>query len=192
MAVTPYEFGLDGFTFPVPECDCPEAVVVSTTPTVALCDDLVAYLTALATPGVSDSYERAYFVRTADSDDAELKLVVGRRVRICPSLPEAYTYEGYTRGEDIYTHKVSVLVETRYTDAAGDPTTDWIDEQTDWVYTNIVLGFDFDKRDGNGPAFNRNLVTQGAQTQLFDLDTLLKSGLFSSQVDITFQELVDV
>lgn len=163
---------------------------MATLPTRTLCADLVTYLTALAAPGADDSYARCYFVRTADANDAALQLLTGRRVRIAPSLPNAYTYEALTRGGDLYTHRISVLIEKRYTDAAGDPPTSWFDTQVDWVYTNIVLGFDFDKRDGALPTFNRQLTTVVADVQLFDLDTVLKSGLFSSVVEITFNELV--
>ncbi len=167
---------------------------MATLPTRELCADLATYLVEqVPTAGVApNSVTREYYVRTSDKDDAALVQISGRRVTIAPTLPNSYSYEPETRGKDRYTHRISVLVEKRYTDA-GDPTRAWLDTEVDWVYTNIVLMFDFDKRDGNGPTFNRQLVTLFADVQLFDLTDLLAHGkLFSSQVDIVFQELVDV
>lgn len=158
-------------------------------PTRELCADLVTYLAALAPPGPTDSYDRAYFIRTADANDASLQQLTGRRVRIAPSLPTAYSYEALTRGGDLYTHHISVIVEKRWPDR-GDPQREWMDAEVDWVYENIVLGFDFDNRALNGPSFNRMVTTVSAEVSLFELDTLLRSSLFSSIVDITFNELV--
>ncbi len=162
------------------------------TPTLELCDDLVDELITAWGPVSPDSVTRAYWSRIADVEDTALALTSGRKVTIAPSLPQAYSYEPANRGEDLYTHRVSVLVEKRYTDAAGDPTTAWIDAQIDWVYTYIVQGFDWDFRDGSIPTFNRNIVTVSAEVQLFEHDLIRHDKLFSSQVDITFQELVDV
>lgn len=165
---------------------------MATLPTLTLCDDLVTVLTAAATPGPKDSYQREYFVRHADAEDPELKVGDGRKVTIAPSNPNAYSYEPATRGEDNYTHRVSVLIEKRCVDA-GDVARDWLDTEVNWVYTNIVLGFDWDFRTGAIPTFNRNLVTISADVKLFDIDDLLSRGkLFSSQVDLVFNELVDV
>lgn len=163
-----------------------------TTPTLALCDDLVDQLVTAWGPSSPDSVTRAYWVRTSDVEDTALALTTGRKVTIAPSLETSYSYEAFDRGEDLYTHHVSVVVEKRYTDAAGDPTTAWIDAQVDWVYTYIVQGFDWDYRTTAAtPQFNRKLVTLNANVQTFHPDLIRHDKLFSSQVDITFQELVD-
>ncbi len=167
---------------------------MATLPTLTLCDDLAAYLVA-AVPAANaspNSVQRVYWTETADAEDTALALLDGRRVTIAPSHPQTYTYEAHTRGGDLYTHHVSVLVEKRYTDT-GDPPRAWIDAEVNWVYTNIVLGFDYDKRDGNGPTFNRQLSTVSADVKIFSLDDLLAHGkLFSSQIDLIFNELVAV
>lgn len=168
---------------------------MATAPTLTLCDALVEYLTTqVAEAGAApNSVRREYFIRIADKDDEALEQTDGRRVTIAPTLPNAYSYEGHTRGEDLYTHQISVLVTERYPETVtGDATRAWLDERVNWVYTNVVLLFDFDKRSDNGPSFNRNLVTLSAEVQLFDLDTLVGRGkLFLSQVDLTFHEIVD-
>ncbi len=165
---------------------------MATLPTLTLCDDLAALLLAnVPAQGASpNSVQRVYWTDTADAEDVALALLDGRRVTIAPSHPQTYTYEPHTRSGDLYTHHVSVLVEKRYTDN-GDPPRAWIDAEVNWVYTNVVLGFDFDNRTTNGPSFNRQLTTVSADVKIFDLEDLLAHGkLFSSQIDILFNELV--
>lgn len=161
------------------------------TPTLTLCADLVTELKSEWGPTGADSADWAFFVQTADSEDPALAITTGRKVTICPTLENAYSYEPATRGEDLYTHRISVLTEKRYQDP-GDPPRAWIKGEVDWVYTYIVLGFDWDFRTGSIPTFNRKLVTLSSNVQLFDIEDLLEHGkLFSSQVDIVFQELID-
>lgn len=168
---------------------------MATLPTLTLCDGLVDTLRTAWAPAAPDEVRRHYFVRTASADDEQSELTEGRRVTIAPATDVgAYSYEGHTRGKDLYTHRVSVLTEERYPESlSGDPTRDWLDERVNWVYTNVVQLFDFDKRDGNGPSFNRLLATLTIDVQVFDMEDLLSRGkLFSSQVDFVFQELVSV
>ena len=166
-----------------------EAAGSGAVPTRTLCANLVAQLESTWVPASPDSVTRAYYVRTADSDDAALAQTSGRRVTIAPSLPGAYSYTPENRGCDRYTHNVSVLIEKRYT-TAGDVPTSWIDTEVDWIYNYIVLGFDWDNRTGASCPFNPLLVTDSAEIQLLDLSDLLTAKLFSCQVDIVFHELV--
>lgn len=155
------------------------------TPTLILCDDLVTALQAAWTEGSDDAAERCYFKRIADVDEPTLKLV-GRKVYI---MPAGYDNGPATRGEDEFVHNVNVLTVKRFTDA-GDPTTAWIDEQVDWVYTYIVQGFDYSH---DGPAsFNKKLVTLSAAVQVCDVEKLVSGGkLFYSLVELVFSEIRD-
>ena len=157
----------------------------ATTPTLVLCDALVTALQAAWTEGADDAAERVYFKRIADVGDTALRLV-GRKVYV---MPTGYDNGAATRGEDEYIHNVAVLVVKRYTDA-GDPTTAWIDEQVDWVFTYIVQGFDYSH---DGPAsFNKKLITLSAAVQVCDVEKLVSGGkLFYSLVELVFSEIRD-
>lgn len=154
------------------------------TPTLLLCDDLVSALQNDWAPTGNDGVERHYFKRFGDGDDTALKLQ-GRRVVI---FPTGYENSPADRGEDDYTHRVSVLTVERYTDA-GDPTRDWIDERVDFVFTRVVQGFNW----GSAPPdWNKKLLTVSAEVQLCDVEKLVGGGkLFFALVDLVFSELRD-
>lgn len=155
-----------------------------TTPTIVLCDGLVSALEAAWSPVAPSGVERAYFVRLGDGEDGSTRLD-GRRVVV---FPTRYGLQAETRGEDGYTHEVTVLAAERYPDA-GDPTRDWLDERVDWVHEQVVKGFDFG-RDGP-PAWNPMLYTLSADVQVLDLEKLLGGGkLFYAVVEFQFLELV--
>lgn len=158
---------------------------MATTPTLVLCDNLVAALQAAWTEGAYDAVERVYFKRIADVEDPTLKLV-GRKVYV---MPTGYDNGPVTRGEDEFTHNVSVLVVERYTDA-GDPATAWIDTRVDFVYDHIVQGFDYSH---DGPAsFNKKLVTLSAAVQVCDVEKLVSGGkMFYSLTELVFSEIRD-
>jgi len=160
---------------------------VATTPTLKLCDDLVTALTAAWSPVSPDGVERCYFKRIGDPDDANTKLT-GRKVFI---FPTAYATAGATRGENEYTHRVSVLTVERFPAATpGDPTTAWVDDRVDFVHTYVVKGFDYSE-DGP-PSFNRKLLTLSAEVaEVCDPEKLVTGNrLFYCLVDLVFSELV--
>lgn len=154
-----------------------------TTPTLVLCNDLVAALVAAWEPTGSDGAERAYFKRIADAGGGAHELL-GRRVVIYPS---DYSLDGATRGEDEITHTVTADVFERYA-GDGDPPTEWTDERVDFVWTRIVKGFDFGN-DGP-PAWNPKLVTRSVDVSVCDVNRLVGSGsLFFSRVELVFAEV---
>lgn len=155
-----------------------------TTPTLTLCDQLVAALEASWSPVSPSGVERCYFKRLGDGDDATTKLE-GRRVLV---VPTGYDNGPETRGEDGYVHRVSVLTVERYTDA-GDPPTEWTDERVDFVFDEIVQGFDFGRQP---PSWNAKLVTLSAAVQVCDVEKLVTGGkLFYSLVEFEFAEIID-
>jgi hypothetical protein len=152
-----------------------------TTPTLILCDDLVAALVAAWEPEGDDGAERAYFKRFGDGQAIYSKLK-GRRVVI---FPTGYTNEPADRGTDEFEHRVSVQILERYV-PDGDPTTEWTDERVDWVYEMIAEGFDYGRE---VPAWNPRLWTKSADVVVCDIDTLVTGGkVFLSQVDFVFGE----
>lgn len=154
-----------------------------TTPTLELCDDLVAHLLAgWADRGPKDGAERRYFARISDEGAARIE---GRRVFV---FPTKYDNGPENRGEDLFVHEIAVLVAERYTDA-GDPPTEWIDERVDWVYEHVVQGLDFARET---PAWNGGLSTTSADTQVADIEKLTTGGkLFYSLVQLVFAEVRD-
>ncbi len=156
------------------------------TPTLILCDDLIAaLLLAWTDKGADDGAERCYFKRIGDIDRPETKLV-GRKVFL---FPTHYDNGPTTRGEDEFIHNVSALVVERYTDDAGDPPTDWTDDRVDFVYNQIVQGFDFGRE---SPSWNRKLTTLSANVMVCDVEKLTSGGkLFYSLTELVFSEIRD-
>ena len=159
---------------------------MASTPTITLCDGLVTALLAAWTEGLNDGVTRCYFKRIGDIDRPETRLV-GRQVFI---FPTDYDNGPVTRREDEFIHNVSVLVVERYTDAAGDPPTAWIDTRVDFVYDQIVQGFDFSH---DGPAsWNKKLTTLSANVTVCDVEKLTGGGkLFYSMTELVFSEIRD-
>lgn len=152
-----------------------------TTPTLTLCDQLVAALVAAWEPVSPSGVERVYFKRIADAEDPNLKLV-GRKVYV---FPTHYDNGPEVRGRDEYLHDVSVLVVERYPDA-GDPPTEWTDERVDFVYEYVVEGFDYSR---DRASFNAHLVTLSANVMVCDIEKLTSGGkLFYSLTEIQFSE----
>lgn len=155
-----------------------------TTPTLTLCDELVAHLEASWGPVAPSGAERCYFKRLGDGDDATTKLE-GRRVLV---MPTGYDNGPETRGEDGYLHRILALIVERYTDA-GDPPTEWIDERVDFVFEQVVQGFDFGR---SRPTWNPMLTTLSANVSIVDVEKLVTGGkLFYSLVDFEFAELIN-
>lgn len=151
-----------------------------------LCDALATALQTAWAPTGNDGVERAYFKRIADAEGAEFKLL-GRRVVIYPT---DYGNDPASRGEDEYTHNVTVDVFERYTSTSGDPTVEWIDARVDFVSTYVVDGFDF-SYDG-GPSWNRKLITRSADVSVCDAAKLVGGNrLFFSRVELVFSETAD-
>lgn len=154
------------------------------TPTLVLCDDLVAALVAAWNPVAPDGAEREYFKRVGDPGNAEAKLT-GRQAYV---FPTRYAFEPQQQGEDGITHEVSVLVVERYTDA-GDPPKEWTDERVDFVYQQIVQGFNYSR---TRPSWNRKLVRHSADVEVCDVQKLATGGkLFYSLVNLVFEETTD-
>lgn len=154
-----------------------------TTPTLLLCDALLAALLADWQPSAPDGAERAYFKRIGDAEGAEFKLL-GRRVVIYPT---DYSNDPASRGEDEFAHSITVDVFERYTDK-GDPPTEWTDERVDFVYARVVEGFDY-SHDGP-PAWNTKLITRSADVSVCDTNRLI-GGLFFSRTVLEFSEIRD-
>lgn len=155
-----------------------------TTPTLTLCDQLVAALVAAWSPTGDDGAERAYFKRWGDGQDptADLK---GRRVVI---FPTGYDADFASRDEDEYEHRVGVQIVERYT-PDGDVPTEWTDVRVDFVHTRIFQGFDFGRE---SPAWNKKLWTKSAEVRVYDAGYLTTGGkVFFSTVDLVFGEYRD-
>jgi hypothetical protein len=154
------------------------------TPTLILCDELVALLAGAWGPSDPDGVERHYYRRWGDADSGEDELA-GRRVVI---YPQDYQSDAETRGEDKYRHRIVVQVVERYTDG-GDPPKEWMDERVDFVYARVVQLFDFGR---SPPAWNKRLRTDTTTVSVYDLQKLMSGGkLFMSQVEFEFSELRD-
>lgn len=154
------------------------------TPTLVLCDQLVAALEAAWAPVAPSGAERAYFKRIGDASSKEDKLA-GRRVVIYPT---DYDTAPATRGADDFTHNVTVQVFERYEDG-GDPSREWIDERVDFVYGAIFEGFDFTRQP---PEWNPMLTTVSRAVSVLDVSRLLGAGnLFVSVVEFVFLETRD-
>ena len=155
-----------------------------TTPTLILCEQLAAALEAAWEPVAPSAVAWHYFRRLGDAEEGEHR-VRGRQVIIYPT---GYDSAPETRGEDRYTHNVTVHVVERFPDA-DDPPRDWITERVDFVYDRIVQGFDFGRQP---PAWNPKLVTESSVVTVCDVNRLLGAGnLFVSVVELTFSELRD-
>ena len=157
-----------------------------TTPTLELCDDLVAALVAAWAPTAPSGAERAYFKRITDEDEARtlaesLRLADGERRVVV--FPVGYSSAYANDAEDAYSHEVQTLIVERYA-AAGDPTRDWIDERVDWVHEQIFQGWDFRA----SPSWNTYLRTISADVLVCDLSKLVTNKLFWSVVGHTFEE----
>jgi len=154
-----------------------------TTPTLILCDQLVTHLLAAWTGrGANDGVERKYGKRIGDVTDPNLKLV-GRKVYL---FPTHYDNGPDTRGEDNFIHEISALVVERY-EGVGDPPEAWTDTRVDFVYEQIVQGFDFARE---SPSWNLKLSTLSANVQVCDVEKLFSSGkLFYSLTELVFEEL---
>lgn len=179
MVASPRFFGVTGFAFPV----VGSAPVPGDTdhPTLALCDDLVELLDATWAPAAPDEVLRDYFPRYGDGEAAEIQLTTGRKVVV---LPADYDSAYATREEDVYTHRVLVVVLERYTDQ-GLPTRAWVDERADFVWEFVVKGFDFREP----PAWNRFLRTVSIDVEVLDLTKIVSGGhLFESVVEFEFEE----
>lgn len=121
-----------------------------------------------------------------DGEDTQTR-VYGRQVVI---FPTGYGNEWATRGQDKYSHTISVLVVERYEDGYGMPPQDWTDERVDFVHTYIVQGFDFGRT--GPPSFNRQLMTLSCDVQVCDVEKLVTGGrLFYSLVVLEFEEFID-
>lgn len=155
------------------------------TPTLTLCDQLVAALLASWTDrGTDDGAERAYFKRFGTSQDPVANLK-GRRVVI---FPAGYDNGPADRGEDEYEHRVTVQVLEPF-EGEGDPDVDWVDARVDFVFELIVQGFDFSRE---SPAWNPKLWTKTAEVRIADAGHLSNgTKVFFSQVDLAFGEIRD-
>ncbi|HEY1191914.1 MAG TPA: hypothetical protein VGE74_30060 [Gemmata sp.] len=152
------------------------------TPTLTLCEQLVDALRTAWAPVAPSGVEWAYYRRFGDAESG-FEETVGRQVVI---YPVNYDNAPGTRGEDLYTHQVTVHVAERYPDD-GDPPRDWVTERVDFVYDRIVQGFDFSRET---PDWNPGLTTLSSVVTVCDVTKLLTSGnLFFSVVEITFSEL---
>ncbi len=154
------------------------------TPTLIMCDELVALLNDTWEPSAPDGVERHYYKRFGDADSGGDELV-GRRVVIYPA---DYESDAENRGEDRYLHRIMVQIVERYADD-GDPPVEWMDERVDFVYSQIVELFDFGR---NPPTWNKRLRTGTTNVSIYDLSKLMNGGkLFFSQVEFEFSELRD-
>lgn len=155
------------------------------TPTLILCDDLVALLRDTWNPSAPDAVERAYYREFGDKDSGEDE-VVGRQVVI---YPLDYESDAETRGEDRHLHRVGVQVVERYPDP-GKPPNVWMDERVDFVYANVVQLFDFAR---SAPEWRRRLRTESTRVSVYDWSKIRSGGnLFFSEIEFEFSELRDI
>ncbi|MDY3555306.1 hypothetical protein R5W24_004447 [Gemmata sp. JC717] len=153
------------------------------TPTLTLCEQLVAALAAAWQPEAPSGVEWAFYKRFGDPESG-FEDTSGRQVVI---YPVNYDNGPETRGEDRFTHNITVHVAERYTGNEAEPPRDWVTERVDFVYDWIVQGFDYGRE---APDWNPNLTTLSSAVTVCDVTKLLASGnLFFSVVELTFSEL---
>jgi hypothetical protein len=104
-------------------------------------------------------------------------------------FPTEYEWEGATRAEDEYTHRVACLVVERYADAAGDAPKLWTAERVDFVHDQIVKALRFTR---GGPAeLEPEAPDPRRAVEVCDVEKLMTGGkLFYSLVELEFVELV--
>lgn len=151
------------------------------TPTLTLCDKIVAELIAAWAPTGTDEVLRVYEVPIKLS---ELK---GRKVYV---FPDEYTAEPAERETDLYAHGVVVLTVERYPSATGGkPPVAWVDERVDFVWQRVWNGLDY-SRDSRLLKFDgRSVWTESVgPAEVYDADRLQGLGVFWSEVPFTFHE----
>jgi len=154
-----------------------------TDPTITLCQQVVGAIEASWNPAEPHGVEWD-LVKTASDDEVPSDRLSGRRVFVFPTDPDS-VYA--TRGEDAYTHRLTVVVAERY-DEGGRPPREWVAERIDFVYEHVVRLLDYGP---DGPsAGDQKVRTVSMDRQLYDWDKLTQESMFFSVVSIEFEELI--
>jgi hypothetical protein len=155
---------------------------VATAPILSLCDALVSAVTTGWVPTAPDAVTRVYQI------PVKVESLSGRQVWI---FPVSYGDEPATRGEDLNSYRVAVVVAERYT-AAGDPTSNWIDTRVNFVKDEIVDGLEFVRGSDNGllSISTREIWTaERSEVPVYDVELLTQKKLFWCEIEFVFQEI---
>jgi hypothetical protein len=155
---------------------------VATAPIISLCDALVTALTTGWAPMIPNAVTRVYQI------PVKVESLSGRQVWI---FPVSYGDEPATRGEDLNSYRVAVVVAERFTDA-GDPRTDWVDELVKFVKDEIVDGLEFVRGSDNGmlSISGREIWTaERSEVPVYDVELLTQKKLFWCEIEFVFQEI---
>ena len=155
-----------------------------------LCDQVAALIRSAWNPSGDDSVERIYQAPIAPS---ELNNLVGRKVFVFPG--RKLHLGAADRGSNRLNWSVGILAVERCTQTgnSGLPTTDWMDERTEWMEQTVEKTVNFDGRDGNDLEFDgRTLQTLSIETEIYDVDYLDEAKLFWSSMEVVFDEVAEV
>lgn len=150
-------------------------------PILTLCDALVGAIREAWQPGEPDNVERVY-IAPVTADD--LPTLLGRRVYV---FPGRYTDEPATRGEDLSTYSVGVLIVERILEP-GPPTNQWMDDRVDFVEGTIADALDYDGRSLLRIG-TREIWTESIDTETFNLEMLNQANLFWSELEVVLKEI---
>lgn len=151
---------------------------------IEVCDALVTQIGTAWSPTAPNAVERVYL---APIGVQELSSLTGRKVYVFPALKSD---EPATRGEDLKSYTIAIVIVERYTDA-GMPTRAWMDALVYFVENTIEGAIDFDGRTLLS-INSRELWTQALETSIYDLEMLNEKNLFYSEIEVTMQEILAV
>lgn len=152
-----------------------------------VCDGLAAAIKVVWSPSGDDEVRRAYLT------PVKADRIKGRKVLV---FPVSYADEPATRGEQLTTYRVSMIVVERLAEAvdpASNEARDWLDERVAFVEQTVygtVADYgadsetDFLRLTGHGP-----ISTQAADVPVaYDPEMLVKK-LFWCELEFEFREI---
>lgn len=147
-------------------------------------DAIAAEIETAWEPVAPDSVARCY------RDTTNLATVTGRQVRV---FPLAISDENASRGENLTTYGITVVVVERYTaaDGAGEPSVEWVDERIGWV-EDVVYDTLANYGVGDTPYLavtgHGRIFTETSDWAVCQVD-YLGTKLFWSELEFTFREV---
>jgi hypothetical protein len=154
---------------------------------IELCDAAVDALVA-AWPGgptLPDAVTRVYGAEVVLSEDYESALIRGRQVYVFPA-----TYSNkriLDRKSLLNQYAIAVLVVERYTDGAGKPLDEWMDERVEFVQ-DAILGTLGDIRLRLLGTLAIDPEQLGSVDVIYDRDLYMQRKTFWSQCSFVYQE----
>lgn len=152
-----------------------------------LADEILIALQAAwngsATPmGPTDTCERRWLAPVTRQG---LKSLIGRRLFLAPA---EYTTSPETRRSDRRDTGVWIIIAERYTDAAEEVPTAWIDGRVAFVEDVIVPALGDERTQFVFGTPERRVSTGSIRVELYDPELLNDSKVFLSSIDVTFTE----